>query len=240
MAQCTAPFTAVAESVMNHPVRLATCLLFALISPALACGGTVESSNQTTGGSGGAGASAGSGGTTSTGGSVGKGGSGGTCAPAPCPYPATWDSQTCQCVLPDAGPPVEDASVDAPLNALKMSITAIEMWVFCMPEVPPDTLHGSFMVHYDNSLGTTDASASITHAEWTLSGPYTFDVQPKDSGIIPAGSVADIVYTKVAGSGKGTGDPCAACNGMGVLHLTLDVGGQSVSISKVGAPNCSY
>lgn len=219
---------------MNHPIRFATCLLFASIAHALACGGTVETSDQTTGGSGGAGASAGSGGTPSKGGNPGSGGS---CTPLPCPYPG-WDPQTCACMSLDAGAS-QDGSADAAQPLLKMTIETADMWLNCMPDIPPDPLGGTFTVRYDNSLGTSAASASILTVEWTLPGTYTFEVQPKDSGIIPAGKIVDVVHTKVANSGLPSGNPCSVCNGVGALHVTWDVSGQSVSTDLVGSPGCA-
>jgi hypothetical protein len=130
--------------------------------------------------------------------------------------------------------------VDAPASALKMSIGAIDMWVDCMPQVPPDPIGGTFTVRYDNSKGSAPASAIIALARWELPGQWEFAVEPPSSGTIPAGQVLEVVHKKVAGSAKGSGDPCAVCNGVGALRVTWDVNGALSSETKPGAPNCAY
>ncbi|MBI5534015.1 MAG: hypothetical protein HY898_14940 [Deltaproteobacteria bacterium] len=202
---------------MNHPIHPATCLILTLFTSSLACGGSVVTSEQSTGGSAGAGGSAGSGGISSKGGSGGNAGAGGV----------------------DAGPS-QDAAADVAPSALTMTILGIEMWMNCMPAVPPDPLGGTITVRYDNSLGSAAAFATITQAQWALPATYSFELEPKESGLIPAGKVVDVAHKKVANSGKVAASPCSLCGQVGSLSLTWNVNGQTVSASEVGAPGCAY
>ena len=210
---------------MHRPNSLLSSILVCFIASSSACGGSVETSDGHTGGAG-AGASAGTGGTADAG-----------CNPIPCPYPG-WNPATCSCFPPSQSG--KDASADVPASAMTMSITSIDMWVDCMPEVPPDPLGGTFTVRYDNSKGSVAATATVLAAKWQLPGDWAFTVEPSTSGAIPAGQAIDVVHKKVPGSAKGSDNPCSVCNGVGSLVVTWDVNGASLSDSQTGAPNCAY
>jgi hypothetical protein len=110
-------------------------------------------------------------------------------------------------------------------------LTGMDMFVNCMPIVPPDPVNGSFTASYDNSAGSAPAIAFITSARLLVgnTSDWNFTVTPNSSGMVAAGATVNGTHMKQNGSGSGSLIPCNACNQTWRLEVTWDAGGTLVT-----------
>jgi len=116
------------------------------------------------------------------------------------------------------------------------SLSSMALTFNCQPVVPADPVGGTFDAVYANS-GTAPGTATITNVRILLHGnamlTWSFDVDPSDSGSVPAGESPTVQHTKVAdsGSGNGTGTPCDYCGGTVSLQVQWTANGGPVNDS---------
>ncbi len=122
----------------------------------------------------------------------------------------------------------------------------MEFWVNCQPGVVPDPINGSFDAKYTNT-GTAAGSLKITSTRMSMKSPggntmdWKFDVNPTQSGSVPAGKSLTTNHKKVFGSGKGSGAPCGYCGGEWTLNVTWTDGSQTIPMAaKASKIQCAH
>jgi hypothetical protein len=124
--------------------------------------------------------------------------------------------------------------LDAGGGDLTLSMSNVQMWANCMPIVPADPWHLDFDITYDNSAGTTPATAVVTSvtALFSAAGNPTLDitVTPTTVGPVAAGASSTVTHTKTASTPDLTND-CGLCGSDVTLEVRVDIGGSEVLLT---------
>jgi hypothetical protein len=117
------------------------------------------------------------------------------------------------------------------VSALVPKIQSFDMSWDC-GEPKPDPISGSFVVEYDNSNGTSAASATIKYARLVFSGGsyYSLPLDVASSGTLSAGQSVQVTHNKLADQAIPTGDltdPCPACTDTWRLWVSFFIGAQA-------------
>ncbi len=136
-----------------------------------------------------------------------------------------------------------DGASDASTAALVISEVSVGAWANCMPSVPPDPLRFFIELSYDNTAGSSEATAIITSAHLTFDDPgasatdIDFDVEMVT---VAAGATAMQMHHKTASSP--VLDSCSICAGERLVsyELTLSVGGATQAVSGSTSFGCTF
>jgi hypothetical protein len=140
---------------------------------------------------------------------------------------------------PDAGPGPDAGSGD-----LTVTWVTGDLWANCMPMVPPDPWHASYDLLYDNTAGTSPASATVVSTRLVFqvatNPTLNLTVAPTAVGPVAAGTSTTVTHTKT-GSTNDLPNDCGYCGTPAVFEITVDVGGQQRLITSPPLnPMCAY
>lgn len=125
---------------------------------------------------------------------------------------------------------------------LVIAIVDAELSAFCMPEVEPDPVHGSWYVEFDNSNNAASTSATLIKASLSLldaDPPVLEEIEasPKTSGLLDPGDYASVKLEKLTGEAHSA---CEHCDEFYLLELDYQEGDVIHHVTEEVTIPCSF